>query len=283
MKSIIFGAILLLLPSLKAQTKILKDLKFAEIDGHQLKLDLYLPKTRKPPLLVWVHGGAWRRGSKVSVPIKDLVPQGFAVASVDYRLTPVARFPANVHDIKAAIRWLRARADQYGYDARKVGIAGASAGGHLVNLVGTSNRHPQLEGKVGANTDQSSDVAAIVSFYGAANLMTILHQSTPHGLSVRVPALKLLLGGSPEDRPELAKLASPVFHVDENDPPLLLVHGVQDHQMPVNQSIELYGRYRELKLPVHFEFIQGGGHGGPQFYDTKRIEMTAEFFRKHLR
>lgn len=283
MKSIIFGAILLLLPSLQAQTKILKDLKFAEIDGHQLKLDLYLPKIRKPPLVVWVHGGAWRRGSKVSVPIKDLVPQGFAVASVDYRLTPVARFPANVHDIKAAIRWLRARADQYGYDARKVGIAGASAGGHLVNLVGTSNRHPQLEGKVGANTDQSSDVAAIVSFYGAANLMTILHQSTPHGLSVRVPALKLLLGGSPEDRPELAKLASPVFHVDENDPPLLLVHGVQDHQMPVNQSIELYLQYQVKKRPVHFEFIEAGGHGGPQFYDEKRIKMTADFFRKHLR
>ncbi|MGB0583166.1 MAG: alpha/beta hydrolase fold domain-containing protein [Limisphaerales bacterium] len=283
MKNIIFGALLLILPSLLAQTKVLKNLKFAEIDSHELKLDLYLPKTQNPPLVVWVHGGAWRAGSKSRMPLKDLVPQGFAVASVDYRLTPVAPFPANVHDIKAAIRWLRGNSTKYGFNAKKIGIAGASAGGHLVNLVGTSNGHRQLEGKIGEHRDQSSDVAAILSFYGAANLMTILHQSTPHGLSVRVPALKLLLGGEPNDKPTLAKLASPVFHVDANDPPLLLIHGVQDHQMPVNQSIELYLQYREKKLPVHFEFIPGGGHGGPQFYDAKRIKMTAEFFRKHLK
>lgn len=266
-----------------AQSRAMKDVEFARVNDLSLKLDLYLPQeVKQPQLIVWIHGGAWRAGSKERVPIKDLVSRGFAVASVDYRLTPVAKFPANVHDIKAAIRWLRANAKKYGYLAGKVGIAGASAGGHLVNSVGTSNGHPKLEGKVGDHLDQSSRVDAIVSFYGAANLTTILHQSTPHGLSVRVPALKLLLGDTPDKELELAKLASPVFQMEGDEPPLFLIHGDQDHQMPINQSIELYGKYREHKLPVKMEFIYGGGHGGRQFYDAERIGQVAEFFRKHL-
>ncbi len=266
-----------------AQAQVIKDLEYAEADGVSLKLDLYLPSDiDQPSLIVWVHGGAWRAGSKDRVPIKELVKRGFAIASVDYRLTPVAKFPANVHDIKAAIRWLRARGGDYGCRTNKIGIAGASAGGHLVNVIGTSNGHPVLEGKVGDHLGQSSDVAAIVSFYGAANLTTILRQSTPHGLGVRIPALQLLLGGQPEDQPELAKLASPVFQVKGAEPPLLLIHGDQDHQMPINQSIELYGKYREHNLSVEIEFIHGAGHGGPQFYDEQRIRLTAAFLGKHL-
>ena len=109
-----------------------------------------------------------------------------------------------------------------------------------------------LEGTVSGNAEQSSDVQAIASYYGASNLTSILSQSTPHGLSVRVPALKLLLGDTPEKTEALAKLASPVFHVDKNDPPLLLLHGDQDPQMPINQAHELQGRYKELKLDVAF-------------------------------
>lgn len=171
----------------------LSDIHYATVDGHELKLDLYLPKkVEKPPLIVWVHGGAWRSGSKDRMPLTDLVREGYAVASVDYRLSPVARFPAAIHDIKAAIRFLRATERDYGYDARKIAIAGASAGGHLVALVGTTNGHKELEGEVGDHGDhgdQSSDVQAIVSYYGASNFMTILNQSTPHGLSVRVPGV----------------------------------------------------------------------------------------------
>lgn len=286
-----FAALLFLLAVVisnqaNAQVKVIKDLGFAEVDGHSLKLDLYMPQSegiKSQPLIVWVHGGAWRKGSKSKMPLRDLLAEGFAIASVDYRLTPVAKFPANVHDIKAAIRWLRANAGKYGYAAKRIGIAGSSAGGHLVNLVGTSNGHPELEGTVGDHLDESSDVAAIVSFYGAANLTTILHQSTPHGLSVRKPALELLLGGQPEDDVELARLASPVFHVTGDEPPLLLIHGDQDHQMPINQSIELYGKYREHKLSVSLEFVYGGAHGGPQFYDQQRMKLTAKFLRKHLK
>lgn len=263
--------------------RVLRDLEYAQVDGHRLLLDLYLPvDARQAPLIVWVHGGAWRSGSKKDVPIESLVKGGFAIASVDYRLTPVAPFPANVHDLKAAIRFLRSKAGDYQLDVKRVAIAGASAGGHLAALMGVSNGHPELEGNVGDRQKVSSDVQAIVSFYGAANLETILKQSTPHGLNVRVPALQLLLGGQPEERPELARLASPVTHVDAMDPPLLLIHGDQDPQMPVNQSLELQGAYEAVGRPVVLSIVHGGAHGGKQFYDEQRLALVRGFLRQHL-
>ena len=216
------------------------------------------------------------------MPLLGLVQAGCAVASVDYRLSPVSAFPAQAHDIKAAIRYLRASAERYGYDAERIAIAGASAGGHLAALVGTTNGDPELEGTIGRHLGQSSDVGAIIDYYGPTNFMTILNQSTPHGLGVRIPALQLLLRAQPEDKPELAKLASPVFHVDAEDPPLLLVHGDQDPQVPINQSHELHGRYEELGLPVQFEVIHGGAHGGPQFYDDQRLKLVRTFLEQNL-
>ena len=194
----------------------------------------------------------------------------------------MARFPAQVHDIKAAIRDLRANAAQHHFDPQRFVIAGSSAGGHLAALVGVSNGHQELEGTVGEHLAVSSDVQAIVSFFGASNLETILAQSTPHGLSVRVPALQLLLGGQPKDQPDLAKLASPVTHVDDHDPPLLLIHGDQDPQMPINQSHELEGAYQRVKRPCQFEVIHHGAHGGPQFFDATRLELVEKFLRQSL-
>lgn len=266
------------------QPQAIKGIVFARIGEDQLKLDLLLPAgMRKHPLVVWVHGGAWRSGSRERVPIVGLVQAGYAVASIDYRLSPVAAFPAQAHDIKAALRYLRANASRYGYDGRRIAIAGASAGGHLAALVGTTSGNPDLEGRIGDHLDQSSDVAAIVDYYGPTNFLTILQQSTPHGLGVRIPALQLLLRGQPEDKPELARLASPVFHVDAGDPPLLLVHGDQDPQVPINQSHELHGRYEELGLPVQFEVVHGGAHGGPQFFDGRRLDLVKLFLDQHLR
>ncbi len=266
------------------EIKISRDIEFARVDDHSLKLDLYQPVgAASPPLIVWVHGGAWRAGSKNSMPLGELVIRGYAIASVDYRLSPVAKFPAQVHDCKAAIRFLRANSKQFGYDASKIGIAGSSAGGHLVAEIGVTNGHSKLEGKVGEHLDQSSSVQAIVDYYGPTNFLTILKQSTPHGLSVRVPALQLLLGSQPEENPSLAKLASPVFHVDKNDPPLLMIHGDYDPQVPINQSHELHGRYKELGLAARLEVIHGGAHGGPQFYDQDRIELVDQFLTTHLR
>ena len=260
------------------------DIPFAIIGGHELALDLYMPAAAdNPPLLVWVHGGAWRAGSRKSVPALALVEAGYALASTSYRLSGVAPFPAQSHDIKAAIRFLRARAADYGYDALRIGILGSSAGAHLAALVGVTNGNSELEGTVGGNLEHSSDVHAIVAYYPATNLVSILDQSTPFGLNVRVPALEALLGGPMEETSELARLASPVFHVDANDPPLYLLHGDQDPQMPINQSHELHGAYKQQGLTAELEVVHGSPHGGPAFYDAGRNAMVGSFLDTHLR
>lgn len=267
-----------------AETVKQADIVYATVDGHDLLLDLYRTGGgAKPGIVVWVHGGAWRAGSKKDMPLGKLVEDEYTIASIDYRLSTEAPFPAQAHDIKAAIRFLRANQAKYGYDTSRIVVAGASAGGHLASLVGMSNGHPELEGRVGQNLDQSSDVDAIVSFFGMSNLTTILSQSTPHGLKVRVPALQLLLEGQPDEKPELAQLASPVFHVDEHDPPLLLIHGDQDPQAPINQSHELQGRYEKVHRPCQFVVVHGGKHGGQEFFDATRLEIVKSFLESTFR
>jgi acetyl esterase/lipase len=139
-----------------------RDIVFGEVDGQKLALDLYLPAKQRPPLIVWVHGGGWGAGSKADMPLGHLVPEGFAIASVDYRLSGVAPFPAQAHDIKAALRFLRAKASELGINADRIAIAGASAGGHLAQLIGVTNGNRELEGSGGV-PGGSSDVQAMVS------------------------------------------------------------------------------------------------------------------------
>jgi len=266
------------------EVRVSRDVEYGRVEDVSLKLDLYVPATVKaPPLVVWIHGGAWRSGSKNNPSVLPLTDRGYAVASVDYRLSPVAPFPAQIHDIKAAIRYLRANAKEQGIDAGRIAISGGSAGAHLAALVGVTNGVKELEGDVGSHRDQSSDVQATVAFYGASNLATILSQSTPHGLNVRVPALELLLGGNPVSKPELARLASPVFHVDPRDPPLLWYHGDQDPQMPINQAHEMVGVYKKHGLNAQLEVVYGGVHGGKLFYTAEQFEQVAGFLQKALR
>jgi len=266
------------LNSMAMERNITKDIVFATVGDTSLALDLYQPKGKaKNGLIVWVHGGAWRSGSKDKVPVLGLVDKGWTLASVNYRLSGQAHFPAQSHDIKGAIRFLRANQQEYRLRANKIFVIGSSAGGHLAAQVGLTNGQFQLEGSVGGNGNVSSDIQGIVSLYGASNLTTILNQSTPHGLSVRVPALEAFIGGQPEDLVKETQLASPVFHVDEMDPPLLMIHGDQDPQMPINQSIELLGKYNELNLDVTFIPIHGAKHGGKAFFDAKRIEIMNQF------
>jgi acetyl esterase/lipase len=253
------------------------DIVYATVDGKELKLDLYLPSTSAVQgLLVFVHGGAWRGGSKDGVP-KIFPDNGIPTASIEFRQSTEAKFPAQIHDIKAAIRFLRAKAATYGYHAEKIVIAGSSSGGHLAALTGVTNGHAELEGKEGAYLQQPSNVQAILDYYGATNLTTILPQSTPFGLNVRKPALELLLGSEPDKNVELAKLASPVFHVDKGDPPLLIFHGEQDPQMPISQSHELAGAYKAANLSVQFEVAYGAAHGGDLFYTPQRIKLALDF------
>lgn len=261
----------------------LGDLEYAQAGGQALKLDLYQPSAPNAPLLVWLHGGRWEVGSKERMPLGALVEHGYAIASLDFRPASQARFPGQVHDIKAALRYLRARAPEYGYDATRIGILGESSGGHLAALVGTTNGRTELEGTLGEHLDVSSEVHAIVSYFGASDLLTILAQSTPYGLGIREPALKALLGGLPNDEEALARLASPVFQVDARDPPLLLLHGDQDPQMPINQSHELEGAYERAGLDAKLIVVHGAGHGGGAFFDAERTSLVAAFLDEHLR
>jgi acetyl esterase/lipase len=272
--------LLTLVSSIGGQT--LKDIEYARPDGVALAFDLYKPGQQTGPLIVYIHGGAWRGGSKKEMPLPDLVAFGCAVASVDYRLSTVARFPAQIHDIKAAIRYLRGNAAMLGINTKQIVVSGSSAGGHLAALVGVTNGHRELEGELGEHRDQSSDVQGIISFFGGSDLTTILKQSTPHGLSVREPALDLLLGAPPDKAPNLARLASPVFHVDKNDPPLLLFHGDQDPQMPINQAHELEGAYEKAGATVKFKVLHGVGHGGQEFYAPEQMAIIKAFFRDNL-
>lgn len=268
-----------------AQAGTLSDIVFAHLDQQTLKLDLYLPESGPAPLVVYVHGGAWRAADKSAGAAfaERLAAAGFAVASLDFRQTPQAPFPANVHDIKAGIRFLRARAAEYGYDASRIAIAGESSGAHLALVAGLSTGHAELEGSVGTDLATSSAVQAILAYFPATDLTTILAQSTPFGLNLREPTLQLLLGGTPEDKPELARLASPVFLVRPDAPPLYLLHGDRDPQMPINQSLQLWGEYKALGLDAVFDAVHGAAHGGERFFEPARQQAVVAFLQRTLR
>jgi acetyl esterase/lipase len=266
----------------QSNSTVIKDLTYASIGGRDLKLDLYMPSNAiNPYLIVWVHGGAWHSGTKDNPP-DNLLKLGYAMASIEYRLSTETRFPAMVFDIKAAVRFLRGNANKYGYRPDKITIWGSSAGGHLAALVGTTNGNQELEGKLGNYLNESSSVQAIIDFYGPTDFLTILRQSTPHGISVRAPALALLLGRPVEQVQDIAKLASPVYQVDKSDPPILIMHGDQDNQVPVNQAIELKEAYDEKGLDATLIFVRGAGHADPLFLTEKYMNIVKEFLKRVL-
>lgn len=272
----------LVLTSLSVLGQQYKDVVYAEVGDRQLLVDVYLPQNNPNPyLVVWVHGGAWHSGSKEDPP-KGLLENGYALASVDYRLSVEAPFPAMVHDIKAAIRFLRAHAKQYGYREDKIVVAGSSAGGHLAALVGTINGNKELEGTLGNYLSTSSNVQATIDLFGPSNFLTILGQSTPHGIGVRAPALALLLGKPVDQAQELAKQASPVYQVDATDPPMFIAHGDQDNQVPINQAHELHGALKKAGVDVQFEVVHGAGHGSPDYYQPQFTQKILAFLNKAL-
>jgi acetyl esterase/lipase len=260
----------------------LTDLEYATVNGKPLHLDLHLPAgVSHPPLVVFVHGGAWTTGSKTQYPT-FLLERGFAVASLDFRSSNDAPFPADVFDIKAGIRYLRAKGSLYGYRTDRIGIVGASSGGHLAQLVGVTNGEPALEGTEGDYPQQSSGIQAIVSYFGASDLTTLLAQSTPTGLAVREPALKRLLGNAPAQVPELAKLASPIFHVDRNDPPLMLLHGDQDTQMPLNQLYEMQWAYEQVGRHAEVLILHGVDHDAVPFFREAPVAQVVRFLKRNI-
>jgi acetyl esterase/lipase len=262
-----------------------RDLAYVEGGHDRQKLDLYVPQNAAVPLpvVIWIHGGGWQGGSKSGCPPlrSGYIEQGYAVASIGYRLSGDAVFPAQIEDCKAAIRWLRARAKDYHLDPDRFGVWGSSAGGHLVALVGTSGDVKDFD--VGANLEQSSRVQAVCDYYGPTDFTVFV--STPgyerHAFADS-PESKLL-GGVVMENKEKAARANPITYVDKNAPPFLIVHGGQDGTVPLNQSVLLFEALKQAGASVHFHTIHGAGHGGPGFADPKIADMVSEFFEKKLK
>lgn len=263
-----------------------RNLDYAGTGAERQTLDLYVPKDKseKRPLIVWVHGGGWKAGSKETPQIAWVLDHGYALASINYRLSQQAVFPAQIHDCKGAIRFLRAHADKYGYDARRIGIAGSSAGGHLVALLGTSGDVKDLEGDVGGNTTHSSRVQAVLDFFGPTDFVTMVTQPSRIDRSKGEYPEAQLLGETVQANPEKAKRASPATYVSADDPPFLIYQGTKDELVPDKQSIDFTAALKGKSVSADLVLVEGGGHGGPAFFseEAARNKQLA-FFDKFLK
>jgi acetyl esterase/lipase len=270
-------------PAAPAVAPTIADIVFAKVDDHELKLDLYLPKDgKKPPLVVFIHGGGWKAGSYKNCSTSWLTERGFAVASISYRFSQVAVFPAQIHDCKGAVRWLRAHAAEYGYDTTRIGVAGTSAGGHLVLLLGTTGGTPEYEGTVGGNLDQSSAVQAVADYFGPSDFI-LRSENQPIKTEDPKSTVCQLLGGPVKKNLELARFASPAFQVTSGDAPLLIIHGDKDTTVHLDQSQRMVDVYRRAGLDVALQVVPGAGHGGIAHFTPPLRDLVASFFTKQLR
>ncbi len=237
-----------------ANAAIQRDLIFKRVNSAVLTLDLYSPENVSGPLpvIVWIHGGGWSRGRKEQCPAVSLVDDGYAVASIDYRLTSVAPFPAQIEDCKAAVRWLRANASAYHLDPDRIGVWGNSAGGHLAALLGTSGGVPELEGN-GDNMQYSSRVQAVCDAAGPVDLVA---EMSPKAMS----RIEALLGGALEKNKSKAIAASPIHYVSKDDPPFLIVHGEFDRVVPVEQSQRFYEALQKAGVNATLKILPQRGH-----------------------
>jgi acetyl esterase/lipase len=258
--------------------KVWRDLPYIEHGGPRNRLDLYRPQNAGGalPVVVWIHPGAWQQGSKELCPAVLLVTKGYAVASVNFRLAQDAAFPAQIEDCKAAIRWLRANAVKYRLDAAHIGVWGASSGGHLAALLGTTGRVKELEGS-GGNLEQSSRVQAVVDWFGPSDF-TMPYKLDDDAASV----VAMLIGRADAKNREKLRRASPVAYVDRDAAPFLIMHGAEDDVVPVAQSELLAAALKKAGVEVKLVIIKGTGHGGIGFGAAENWNLIEDFFAKHL-
>ena len=252
-------------------------------NGHQRQvLDLYVPKSQeKLPLIIRIHGGAWLGGSKDSDGPADFPSQGYAVASINYRLSQHAVFPAQIQDCKSAVRYLRANAQKYNLDPNRFAAWGASAGGHLAALLGTAGDVNEFD--VGENLSVSSRVQAVVDYFGPTDFLQMEAHRLPNGMvhnSPDSPESKLI-GGNVADNPEKVAKANPITYITKDDPPFLIIHGDMDPLVPHHQSELLEAALKKAGVPVIFYTVKDGGHGG--FKDPNVSKLSREFFDKTLK
>lgn len=270
-------------PRLPDNVRAELDLPYAGTDNPKQRLDLYLPgkpASAKPlPVIAFIHGGGWQSGDKRHAGglLAAFAQSGqYATASIGYRLTGEATWPAQIHDCKAAIRWLRGHAATYNLDPDRIGVMGTSAGGHLVAMLGTSGDIADLEGPLGPHCDQSSRVTCVVDQFGPTDFGLIAEaHDRPNGPVAR------LLGGPARELLETSRAASPITYVSKDDPPFMCVHGTDDAVVPFRQSEVLDEALEAVGVDCVLLKIEGGGHGG--FRSPDIADRIGKFFDKHLR
>lgn len=267
-------------PKLPENIKKLADIEYSKVGEKSLQLDLYLPKnsSEKVPVIMWVHGGGWKNGSRTKAKGLWLVEHGYAIASISYRLIHEGKWPAQIDDCRSAVRFLRSNADKYGIDGDKIAAWGGSAGGHLVAVLGTQD--------VPKNEKVSSRVQAVLDWYGPSDLLTM----PPNNVSEkRTPEMVAnsngakLLGATVRDVPDLAKEASGFWNVSKDDPPFLIMHGDKDPGVPVSQSTRLHEKQKELGARTELFIVKGAGHGGKLFLTEECNKVILTFFDRVLK
>jgi acetyl esterase/lipase len=272
-----------------------KNLAYVMHGGLSQTLDLYAPKNfKKVPLIVWIHGGGFLFGTKGGFPVEPvplhLLLEGYAIASINYRLSAEAVFPAQLEDCKAAVRWLRAHADEFGIDPDRIGVWGASAGGNLAALLGTTSEVRDFE--VGDNFGYSSRAQAVCDFFGPTDFLQMDANRLPDGQIHNTPDSpeSKLVGGPIEDNPDKVSRVNPISYVTKSASPFLIVHGTLDRLVPFHQSQLLAAALEAAGALVKFYPVEGGGHGvyfgaggGHGLYADAEVEpMVKAFFATHL-
>lgn len=274
-------------PPIPEGTKVLKNLVYEQVDGRSMMLDLFLPgnASGNAPLVIYIHGGGWENGSRQMCPAIGLTAKGFAVASVDYRLSEQAPFPAQIEDCKAAVRWLRAHAAEYHLDSDHFGAWGNSTGGHLSSLLGTTGGLKKFEG-TGGNLDQSSSVQAVCSVASPSDLTEMASdERSVDGASMNSrPMMKAheAISSLLRSYPDLAKgeaEASPITYISKGDPPFLLIHGVHDRLVPAHQSERFAAALKKAGVEVTLKILPDLGHQNSLW---TAVPYAESFFEKTL-
>lgn len=269
-----------------------RDIPYLPDGDESQRLDLYLPEQpadHPQPLIVHIHGGGWRGGSKYPCPVANLVVKGYVVASVEYRFSQKALFPAQIQDCQAALRWLRAHAKQYQIDPERVGVVGGSAGGHLSALVGTAGGKKAFP-MIGGNEDQSDRVQAVCDIFGPANFASVMRQADEDKNVKNIfkfngpgDPYSLLIGSNLDGDPAKTAAVSPIHYVSPDNPPILILHGTHDALVPYAQSEEFAEALKAKGVKVWLQKFPGSGHGGPAFGKPDVILLMLNFFDKHLK
>jgi len=283
----------------KANTENIKhkwlDVAYATQSQAQ-KLDIYLPdKGDGPfPVILSIHGGAFKSGDKGDgqvVPMLEGLKYGYAVVSINYRLSGEAIFPAQIYDVKAALRWIRENAKQYKLNPEKIAAWGGSAGGHLSAMVGTSGGVNELEDLSQGNANQSSRVQAVVDWFGPTDFLKMDEQlkegkvKNPQIHSVPDSPESELIGKNLADAPELVKAVNPETYITPDDPPFFIQHGRLDHLVPYQQSVNLADKLEKVigKDKVTLEILPDSDHGGPGFSTEANLKKVFQFLDLNLK